>query len=101
MQGQANHFTKYAPEKIEYGINRYVNETRRLYSVLNAHLEKSTSGYCEYNLAQLTPPIFLPPSPLPRLTNLLSPSGRRPLHHCRHLSLGLGNFGLLQWSKHR
>ncbi|KAA8568662.1 hypothetical protein EYC84_007669 [Monilinia fructicola] len=45
MQGQANHFTKYAPEKIEYGINRYVNETRRLYSVLNTQLEKSTSGY--------------------------------------------------------
>lgn len=25
MQGQSNHFTRYAPEKIEYGINRYVN----------------------------------------------------------------------------
>ncbi|KAK8904428.1 hypothetical protein QC760_006791 [Botrytis cinerea] len=45
MQGQANHFSKYAPERIEYGINRYTNETRRLYSVLNTHLEKSTSGY--------------------------------------------------------
>lgn len=49
MQGQANHFSKYAPERIEYGINRYTNETRRLYSVLNTHLEKSTSGYCKYN----------------------------------------------------
>ena len=29
MQGQANHFVRYAPEKIEYGMNRYVNETRR------------------------------------------------------------------------
>jgi glutathione S-transferase len=45
MQGQSNHFTRYAPEKIEYGINRYQNETRRLYGVLNTHLEKSTSGY--------------------------------------------------------
>ena len=36
MQGQANHFLRYAPEKIEYGINRYVNETNRLYQVLNA-----------------------------------------------------------------
>lgn len=35
----------YAPEKIEYGINRYVNETRRLYRVLDTHLEKSTSGF--------------------------------------------------------
>jgi len=45
MQGQANHFTRYAPEKIEYGINRYQNEARRLYRVLDDHLKKSTSGY--------------------------------------------------------
>jgi glutathione S-transferase len=45
MQGQANHFVRYAPERIEYGMNRYKNETRRLYGVLNTHLEKSTSGY--------------------------------------------------------
>ncbi|KAK0735441.1 thioredoxin-like protein [Apiosordaria backusii] len=30
MQGQANHFFRYAPEKIQYGIDRYQNETRRL-----------------------------------------------------------------------
>jgi len=34
MQGQANHFVRYAPEKIPYGIKRYVDETKRLYSVL-------------------------------------------------------------------
>jgi glutathione S-transferase len=45
MQGQANHFSRYAPEHIEYGVKRYVNETRRLYGVLDKHLEKSTSGY--------------------------------------------------------
>ena len=45
MQGQANHFSRYAPERIEYGIKRYVNETRRLYEVLDTHLKKSTSGY--------------------------------------------------------
>jgi glutathione S-transferase len=45
MQGQSNHFTRYAPERIEYDVNRYVNETRRLYGVLNTHLERSTSGY--------------------------------------------------------
>ena len=32
-------------EKIEYGINRYKNETRRLYRVLDTHLDKSTSEY--------------------------------------------------------
>lgn len=45
MQGQSNHFTRYAPEKIQYGITRYQDETRRLYSVLNEHLQKSKSGY--------------------------------------------------------
>ncbi len=41
MQGQANHFFRYAPEKISYGINRYQNETRRLYSVLEARLKQN------------------------------------------------------------
>lgn len=45
MQGQANHFTRYAPEKIPYGISRYQNETRRLYRVLDTALEKSKSGF--------------------------------------------------------
>jgi len=45
MQGQANHFTRYAPEHIEYGINRYQNEARRLYKVLDIHLKESSSGY--------------------------------------------------------
>jgi len=45
MQGQANHFTRYAPEKIEYGINRYQNETRRLYGVLDKHLADSKAEY--------------------------------------------------------
>ncbi|MCJ1274284.1 hypothetical protein MMC21_002079 [Puttea exsequens] len=45
MQGQANHFHRYAPEKIPYGINRYQNETRRLYGVLDKHLAGSKSEY--------------------------------------------------------
>ncbi|KAI0035338.1 glutathione S-transferase-like protein [Vararia minispora EC-137] len=39
MNGQANFFTHYAPEKIPYAINRYVNETKRLYSVLEIRLK--------------------------------------------------------------
>jgi glutathione S-transferase len=39
MQGQANHFFRYAPEKIPYGIKRYQNETKRLYSVLEERLQ--------------------------------------------------------------
>ena len=34
----ANHFYRYAPEKIEYGIKRYQTETQRLYRVLNDRL---------------------------------------------------------------
>ena len=35
MLGQAHHFRNFAPEKIEYGINRFTNEAKRLYSVMD------------------------------------------------------------------
>ena len=38
MLGQAHHFRIYAPEKIEYGINRYTNEAKRLYGVMDKQL---------------------------------------------------------------
>ncbi len=38
MAGQNHHFSQYAPEKIPYAIDRYVNETGRLYAVLNRRL---------------------------------------------------------------
>ncbi|KAK1761853.1 glutathione S-transferase [Phialemonium atrogriseum] len=41
MQGQANHFRMMASTYSEYGINRYMNETKRLYSVLNSRLEST------------------------------------------------------------
>ncbi len=41
MLGQTHHFRIYAPEKIEYAINRYTNETRRLYGVMDKQLGKS------------------------------------------------------------
>lgn len=40
-----DHFTRYAPEHIEYGINRYQNETRRLYGVLDKHLASDNRPY--------------------------------------------------------
>ncbi|CAD6885185.1 unnamed protein product [Tilletia controversa] len=39
MQGQANHFVRYAPEEIPYGIQRYQTETKRLYTVLGDRLK--------------------------------------------------------------
>ncbi len=38
MAGQNHHFGVYAPEKLPYAINRYVNETNRLYGVLDRQL---------------------------------------------------------------
>jgi GST-like protein len=38
MAGQNHHFTQYAPEPIPYAIDRYVQETARLYGVLNRQL---------------------------------------------------------------
>ena len=40
MQGQANVFFRYFPEKIPAAISRYQNETRRLYTVLDGQLAK-------------------------------------------------------------
>jgi GST-like protein len=40
MLGQNHHFRTYAPEKIEYAINRYTNEAKRLYGVLDRQLSK-------------------------------------------------------------
>lgn len=39
MQGQANVFHRYFPEKIPAAISRYQNETRRLYEVLDSRLK--------------------------------------------------------------
>jgi len=38
MLGQYNHFTNYAPEKIQYAIDRYTREANRLYKVLDTQL---------------------------------------------------------------
>jgi len=40
MFGQAHHFRLYAPERIEYATNRYTNEARRLYSVMDKQLSR-------------------------------------------------------------
>jgi glutathione S-transferase len=43
MQGQANHFVRYAGEDLPYAKARYRDELRRLYSVLEKHL--ATTGF--------------------------------------------------------
>jgi GST-like protein len=41
MLGQSNHFRNYAPEPIPYAIDRYTNEARRLYGVMDKQLAQS------------------------------------------------------------
>ena len=54
MLGQAHHFRIYAAEKIPYAIDRYSNEARRLYGVMNKRLAKSRYiGGTEYSIADI------------------------------------------------
>ncbi|KAF2209842.1 hypothetical protein CERZMDRAFT_113596 [Cercospora zeae-maydis SCOH1-5] len=48
-QGQVNHFTRAAPEKLPYAITRFRNETLRVFGVLEIHLSgKFTNEPREY-----------------------------------------------------
>ena len=49
MQGQSNVFYRYAPKKIPFAINRYQNETRRLYEVMERELKLTNNKYITNN----------------------------------------------------
>jgi GST-like protein len=53
MAGQAHHFRQYAPEKIQYGIDRYTNEVNRLYGVMNKRLAQHEFLAGEYSIADM------------------------------------------------
>jgi len=53
MQGQANMFYRYFPQKIQPAIDRYQNETRRLYEVLDKQLEGRRYLCSEYSIADI------------------------------------------------
>ena len=53
MLGQNHHFVSYAPEKLPYAINRYVNETARLYAVLDKQLQGREFIVGEYSIADM------------------------------------------------
>jgi GSH-dependent disulfide-bond oxidoreductase len=53
MLGQNHHFSRYAPEKIPYAIDRYVNETNRLYGVLNKRLADRPFIAGAYSIADM------------------------------------------------
>jgi GST-like protein len=53
MAGQNHHFSQYAPEKLPYAIDRYVNETGRLYAVLNKRLADREFVAGSYSIADI------------------------------------------------
>jgi len=53
MAGQNHHFSRYAPEKLPYAIQRYLNETNRLYGVLNKRLADRPYVAGEYSIADI------------------------------------------------
>jgi GST-like protein len=53
MAGQNHHFAIYAPEKLPYAIKRYVDETNRLYGVLNKQLGKYEFIAGDYSIADI------------------------------------------------
>jgi GSH-dependent disulfide-bond oxidoreductase len=53
MLGQAHHFRLYAPEKIEYAFNRYTNEAKRLYGVMDRRLGEVEYFAGEYSIVDM------------------------------------------------
>jgi GST-like protein len=54
MLGQAHHFRLYAPEKVRYAIDRYTNEAKRIYGVIDRRLAQSEwVGGAEYSVADI------------------------------------------------
>jgi GSH-dependent disulfide-bond oxidoreductase len=54
MLGQAHHFRVFAPEKIDYAVNRYTNEAKRIYGVMDRRLQQSKFlGGNSYSVADI------------------------------------------------
>ena len=53
LAGQNHHFVHYAPERLPYAVDRYVNETGRLYAVLNKRLADREFIAGEYSIADI------------------------------------------------
>jgi GST-like protein len=53
MAGQNHHFVTYAPEKLQYAMDRYVKETSRLYAVLDRRLADREYVAGDYSIADM------------------------------------------------
>jgi GSH-dependent disulfide-bond oxidoreductase len=63
MLGQAHHFRRYAPEKLQYAIDRYTNEAKRIYNVIDTQVSQHEYLAGEYSIADIaTYPWLVPHS---------------------------------------
>ena len=53
MLGQAHHFRRYAPEKLQYAIDRYTNEAHRIYGVVDKRVAEVPYLAGEYSIADM------------------------------------------------
>ncbi|HYA35604.1 MAG TPA: glutathione binding-like protein [Candidatus Binataceae bacterium] len=53
MLGQAHHFRVYAPEKLQYAMDRYTNEAKRIYNVIDKRLGESPYIAGDYSIADI------------------------------------------------
>lgn len=87
MAGQNHHFVQYAPEKVPYAITRYVNETNRLYGVMDRRLAQVPFlGGADYSIADMASYPWIVPwkgqlqnlEEFPHLKRWLEDIGERP-----------------------
>src|SRR5450756_2535873 len=86
MAGQNHHFRNYAQDKIDYAITRYVNETNRLYGVLNKRLSDREFIAGDYSIADMASYPWVVPyknqgqniDDFPHLKRWLETIGERP-----------------------
>lgn len=86
MAGQAHHFINYAPESVDYAVERYTNEVRRIYNVMDRHLAESEYLVGDYSIADMACWPWVRPwnkqgqelSELPNLKRWFDTIGERP-----------------------
>jgi GSH-dependent disulfide-bond oxidoreductase len=53
MLGQAHHFRRYAPEQVQYAVERYTNEAHRIYGVIDKRISEVPYLAGEYSIADM------------------------------------------------
>jgi GSH-dependent disulfide-bond oxidoreductase len=64
MLGQVHHFRRYAPEQIQYAIDRYTNEAKRIYGVIDKRVGDVLYLAGEYSIADIATYPWLRPHKL-------------------------------------